>query len=90
MEMVGVSLSWFWRFLFGVLAFKDNRTARKLGVELIGEVTPTDDQVLMREVGNSIDNIGNFDLSYETLTISDIEVAGGLTEKDVGKVILFK
>lgn len=90
MEGVGVSLGFFWKSLFWLLAYKDNRTARKENVELIGQVTPAGHASLLSDVAARIDDMDSFQVSYKAIPLSEIESYGGkLSEKDLGKVIVF-
>ena len=92
MPGIGIELGWFWKTLLSLISFKDNRAARKSGVELLGQVTPAGHPTLLNSVAKRIDEIGGdkFQVSYTTISLGEIESAGGLTEKDVGKVILFQ
>lgn len=89
MSGVGIELSWFWTTLLNCLAWWDNRTARAMNIELIGQVTPAGHPTLLPEVSRTIDKMGGFNMSYTTITLEDIEAKGGLTDKDIGRVITF-
>ena len=74
--------------LFSVMSYKDNRAASKNSVELLGQVTPASAS-LLKSVAGRIDAIGDFQVGYKTISLDHIEAAGGLTENNIGKVILF-
>lgn len=93
MAGVGIELNWFWKALLGAMAYPDNRAAGKAGVELMGQVTPADNN-LLKDVATCIDEIGSFQAtSYKTIKLSELDETknggGVLSDQDLGKVILF-
>ena len=87
MAGVGIELGWFWRTALSTMAWSSNWTAKKHGVELLGQVT-TASGSLLAATAEKIDSIDGFAVDYKTISFSELE-ATGLDEKCVGKVITF-
>lgn len=86
MHKAGVNLPWILKWLMRLMNAKFDKTAKKNGVQLIGQVTGANGAMLQKAV--DLISEGFISRTYPTRTLLDI-AANGLGKNDVGKVIVF-
>ncbi|OJJ22449.1 hypothetical protein BKI52_07145 [marine bacterium AO1-C] len=87
MIKTGVKLPVFLKFIMKMMMSKFTRLAKKYGVELIGQVTGADGD-LLRQVSQEVGQMNFIVKPSKSLKLSEI-TQKGMSQKDLGKVILF-
>ena len=88
MIKTGVKLPGVLKFVMKLMMSKFTKTARKNGVEIIGQVTGADG-ALLQKASDEVSQINFIVKPVRTISLSEVE-KNGMSKADLGKVILFQ